>query len=98
MLQAFNPVALRQRRKKQSRVGAWKKENKYICIVKVGADKFIKYSYVRNLMSFTNFLDKNFPAWRWYNVFWRPTGQQLASFTKNNRPTATTLANNPKSF
>ena len=61
---------------------------KYKVIAKVSNDKFVKYS-VNNLMLFASFLDKNFPDWRYFNVFsWtkNDTGQRIASFTKNSRP------------
>jgi len=58
---------------------------KYKVIVKVGANKFVKYN-VNNLISFTKFLDKNFITWRWFNVYDKHTKKQLTSFTKNNRP------------
>lgn len=57
---------------------------KYKIIAKVGKDKFVKY-HVNNLLSFTSFLDLNFKDWRFFNVF-DQTGQQIANFTKNNRP------------
>jgi hypothetical protein len=61
---------------------------KYKVIAKVGNDKFVKYS-VNNLILFASFLDKNWPDWRYFNVFsWtrNDTGQKIASFTKNARP------------
>jgi len=59
---------------------------KRIVIVKVGNDKFVKYSYVNGLVSFTAFLDREFPDWRWMNVFDRADGRQIGSFTKFKRP------------
>jgi hypothetical protein len=61
---------------------------KYKVIAKVETEKFVKYN-VNNLLLFTSFLDKNFPNWRWFNVYeYRKddSGTQLANFTKNNRP------------
>jgi hypothetical protein len=61
---------------------------KYICIVKVGSEKFVRY-HVNDLLSFTKFLDKEFTDWRWFNVFSNDKNseeKQLSSFTKNNRP------------
>ncbi|NQZ79185.1 MAG: hypothetical protein HRT61_24155 [Ekhidna sp.] len=58
----------------------------YKCIVKVGAEDF-KAWHVRNLVSFTNFLDREHPTWRFFNVYCKKNRTQLASFTKNNRPT-----------
>jgi hypothetical protein len=64
-------------------------EKKYWVIAKVGNDKFVKYR-VTNLERFTDFLDKNFYDWRYFNVYEYKrdqTGEKIASFTKNNRPT-----------
>lgn len=68
--------------------GNWKRENKYSCIVKVDATKFVKYTYVRNLLKFTAFLDLKFEGWRFMNVFDRTSRRQIASFTKNRKPTS----------
>jgi len=57
----------------------------YRIIVKVEKDKFLKYRS-DNLLSFTKFLDKSYSNWRWYNVYSKKTGEQLASFTKRHRP------------
>ena len=56
-------------------------------IVKVDATKFVKYSYVNNLPAFAKFITREFPGWRYANVFDRATGKQITSFTKNNLPT-----------
>jgi hypothetical protein len=58
----------------------------YSCIVKVDAERFVKYRTVNNLLKFTSFLDVNFPTWRYYNVYSKETKQQVASFTKGKRP------------
>jgi len=57
----------------------------YRVIVKVDDTKFVKY-HINNLLSFTSFLDKEFPNWRWFNVFEKTTGTQVASFTNKDRP------------
>jgi hypothetical protein len=57
----------------------------YIVIVKVGKDHFVKY-HVRDLIKFTSFIDKNFPDWRFFNVFDKEKGNQIANFTTKNRP------------
>jgi ABC-type uncharacterized transport system permease subunit len=57
----------------------------YRVIAKVGDDKFVKY-HVNNLVSFSSFLDKNFPDWRWFNVFDKKTGIQVGNYTKKDRP------------
>lgn len=58
----------------------------YSCIVKVDAERFVKYRTVNNLLKFTIFLDENFPMWRYYNVYNKKTKEQITSFTKNKRP------------
>jgi hypothetical protein len=58
---------------------------KMVCIVKADKDKFVKY-HVNNLVKFTAFLDKEYPEWRFYNVFDQSTRLQVASFTKSRRP------------
>jgi hypothetical protein len=64
------------------------KSKKYKVVAKIGSDKFVKYN-VNNLVLFTEFLDKKFSDWRWFNVFEYKkdgSGNQIASFTKNKRP------------
>lgn len=63
-----------------------KTEKKYKIIAKVSNDKFVKYN-VNDLVSFSRFLDSKFIGWRWFNVFDKVTGSQIASFTSNNKPT-----------
>lgn len=58
---------------------------KYEIIAKVENEKFVKYN-CSDLVKFTQFLDKDFPDWRWFNVFDKKTKNQIANFTKNNRP------------
>lgn len=60
-------------------------EKQYKCIVKISNERFLKYN-VNNLLLFTAFLDREFPMWRWYNVYSKRTKEQLANFTKNRRP------------
>lgn len=62
----------------------------YRVIAKVDDDKFVKY-HVNNLVSFCSFLDKNFPGWRWFNVFDKKTGVQVGNFTTKSRPIRTKL-------
>jgi len=65
-----------------------KKLKKYKVIAKINNDKFVKYN-VSNLVKFTEFLDREFGGFCWFNVY-RYTknskGEQLASFTNKNRP------------
>jgi hypothetical protein len=38
-----------------------------------------------NIMSFTKFLDREYPNWKYMNVY-SDTGEQVGSFTKYRRP------------
>jgi hypothetical protein len=66
---------------------------RYIAIVKIrnnpnGGAHCVKYRF-NDLVNFTNFLDKAWPDWKWYNVYSnleKNKGTQLANFTKNKRP------------
>jgi hypothetical protein len=67
------------------------KSKKYKVVAKIGDDKFVKYN-VNNLILFTEFLDKKFSDWRWFNVFEYTkdsSGSQIGNFTKNKRPQKT---------
>lgn len=65
----------------------------YIAIVKIkdlpdGSAHCLKYRF-NNLLNFTDFLDKNWAEWKWYNVYSNigvNKGQQLANFTKYKKP------------
>lgn len=67
--------------------------NKYAVIVKVknnpdGTAYCLKYR-VTDLIKFTQFLDKKWATWKWFNVYSNTginKGEQLANFTKNKRP------------
>ena len=61
------------------------KQTTYICWVKVN-DKETKSWHTPDLLDFQKFLDRDYPDWRFYNVYIKE--QQIASFTKNNRATA----------
>jgi len=56
-------------------------------IVKVSNSKFVKYK-VSNLLKFTEFLNHQYPDWRYMNVYDYTSKQQIRSFTKFNPPTA----------
>jgi len=56
-----------------------------------GLDHHIWYEYVSDLLKFTNFLDKAFPGWTYYNVYNRVSGGQIGSFTKFKRPVTKNL-------
>jgi len=66
------------------------KPKKYTCIVKIGNNpdrsaKCVKYR-LNDLLKFTSFIDKNFPEWKWFNVYSKKTRAQLMSFTKYKKP------------
>jgi hypothetical protein len=71
---------------------------KYIGIVKVadnpdGSAKCLKYRF-DDLLKFTNFLDKDWRTWRWFNVYanrGNNKGQQLNNFTNKRRPLVSKL-------
>jgi len=70
-----------------------KTRKKYKAIVKIknnpdGTAYCVKYRF-DDLLKFTNFLDLEWKEWKWYNVYSNKDenkGQQLGSFTKNNKP------------
>jgi hypothetical protein len=69
---------------------------KYKVIAKIGNNengtaKTVKYN-VNNLLLFTNFLDKQFPSWTWFNVYDCAEKVQLDNFTKYSRPTSRFLS------
>ncbi len=66
---------------------------KYKVIVKIsnnpnGTAYCVKYR-VNDLLKFTQFIDKKWIEWKWFNVYSNlgiNKGNQLANFTKKNRP------------
>lgn len=70
-----------------------KTSKKYKAIVKIknnpdGTAYCVKYRF-DDLLKFTKFLDASWSEWKWFNVFSNKNenkNQQLASFTKNNKP------------
>lgn len=58
---------------------------KYTVIAKVETSKFVKYR-TTDLLSFTKYLDTSFPDWRYFNVYDKKSKEQIANFTKKNRP------------
>ena len=70
---------------KRNKYGKWKKENKYVVVVKVGNEHFVKYR-CRNLLKLCEFLDRKWSDWRWFNVYDKHS--KLASYSKNKRPTS----------
>lgn len=60
---------------------------RYVVIAKVGNEKFIKHR-TSNLLLYTNYLNKNWSDWRYFNVFDKETKIQIANFTKNRIPTS----------
>lgn len=61
------------------------KQTTYKCWVKVN-DTDTKTWHTPDLLDFQKFLDREYPNWRFYNVYIKEI--QVASFTKNNRSTA----------
>ena len=76
---------------KRNKYGKWKKENKYVVVVKVGNEHFVKYR-CRNLLKLCEFLDSKWPSWRWFNVY--DGKNKLASYSKNRRPTSHSVDGN----
>lgn len=62
-----------------------RKSSLYRVWVKVEDDKTLTYRS-SDLLNFTKFLNKSYPEWRFFNVYDKESGQQLASFTKHNQP------------
>lgn len=66
---------------------------RYIAIIKIrnnpdGTAYCVKYRF-NDLMKFTEFLDRNWAEWKWFNVFsnrGNNKGMQVASFTNKKRP------------
>jgi hypothetical protein len=52
-------------------------------IIKVEAERFVKYRGVTNFKKLYIYLDNNFPKWRWGNVYHKR--KQVGSFTQKNR-------------
>jgi len=66
-----------------------KKQTTYKCWVKVNNQETRTY-HTPDLLDFQKFLDKQYPDWRFFNVYIKE--QQIASFTKNNRATSKKVA------
>jgi hypothetical protein len=63
-------------------------KKKYKVIAKINNDKFVKYN-VNNLIAFSNFLDREFGGFMWFNVYTYTkdgNGEQIANYTNKNRP------------
>lgn len=61
-----------------------KKHLKFRCWVKTADGSTVTY-HSSDLISFTRFLDKQYPKWRFFNVY--HNGLVVASFTQSHRPT-----------
>lgn len=63
---------------------------KYFVEVKTGnrenCSPIMKTWHVNNLLKFVDFLDRDHPTWRYFNVMDQDTRSRLGSFTKNDRP------------
>lgn len=70
-----------------------KNVKRYTGIVKIsnkpdGKAYCVKYRF-NNLLKFTDFLDKKWNGWKWFNVYSnkeKNKGEQIANFTNKNRP------------
>lgn len=71
---------------------------KYKCITKIGNNddgtaKCVKYS-VSDLISYTNFLDKNYPTWVWTKVYsnlGHNKRDELLYYKPDSKPTKKTI-------
>lgn len=63
---------------------------RYICIVKISNDHFVKYR-LNDLLSFTAFLDTKWQGWRWFNVYDKKSKEQIANYTNKRRPTSSII-------
>lgn len=71
---------------------------RYLAIVKInnnsdGSAYCVKYKF-DNLLKFTQFLDRNWKDWKWFNVFSNKgnnKGKQIGSFTNKNKPKTSTI-------
>jgi len=67
---------------------------RYLAIVKIGNNpdgraRCVKYHF-DDLLKFTDFLDRKWKGWRWYNLYSNSgatKGKQIANFTNKSRPT-----------
>ena len=61
----------------------------YNAVIKIktdNEDRFLKYRGINNLVKFTEFLDRNFPNWKYFNIYDHKSKSYLKSFTINNKP------------
>lgn len=63
---------------------------RYVCIVKVAPEHFVKYR-LNDLLKFVDFLDTKWTDWRWFNVYNKQTKEQITNFTNKRRPTTSTI-------
>ncbi len=64
------------------------KEKKYRVIAKINNSKFVKYN-CNNLVMFSDFLDKKFSNWHWFNVYLytkKGDGEQVGKFKNKYKP------------
>ena len=60
-------------------------QKKVRAFVKIDNSRFFTW-HVTNLISFCKFLDKRYSDWRYFNLYDCQTNEQIASYSKNNRP------------
>jgi hypothetical protein len=63
----------------------YNKPKLYLIWVKV-LDGKMKSWRTNDLLKFTDFLDKEWRGWRFFNVYSNQTGTELGRFQNNNRP------------
>jgi hypothetical protein len=56
----------------------------YACIVFMANGEVKRWKYVRDLKSFSNFLDKSHSGWKYFNVYEKGTKNYLKRFYKGN--------------
>lgn len=62
-----------------------KKKRNWRCWIKVNQEKHITL-HSNNLISLVRYLDMKYPDWRYFNVYGIKSNEQIANYTKSNRP------------
>lgn len=56
---------------------------KFTVIIKSDFKSFIKYRNVTSIKKLVTYLDKNYPQWRWFNIFDKEKNQ-VGSYSRKN--------------
>ncbi len=70
-----------------------KKQKKlYAVIIKASLrrDHYVKYN-TSDLLDFMNFLDREYPEWKFMQVYCKQSRRQLGYYTSKDRPTTKTI-------